>query len=379
MIGATPNWVPTQEYTVTSLAPEGTGTLRTILHNMPNSNPGAIIRFAVGGVIDWSLKPDGTSMQGDTKITDPGIIIAGETAPSPVSITGGTLAIERGNVEIRHLRFLPGDRAAGPSKNDRDCIRIGSQGATPIEHVVLRNLTLGWAVDGCLDLWHKPNYPVRSVTIEECIIAECLKDAGHPEGPHSTAVLVGANSKDILFLRCLLASCSYRFPAICYGATGAFVNCVSLNGNKTYEFNANAEPQSPSHWAFVGCETVIGNDKQNTAFSAREASAAPGSTIYYEDCGDFIPPALLAAKPWLAGIGTAYPQHALVVPDINVALPPGLAIEPRSGIRASLARTVGPWQRTALETRLVAEMLDPPLASIKANIAACPERAVYGF
>ena len=79
-VGATPNWVPTQEYTVTSLAPEGAGTLRTILHSMPNSNPGAIIRFAVGGTINWLLKPDGTSMQGATRITDPGVIIAGEAA-----------------------------------------------------------------------------------------------------------------------------------------------------------------------------------------------------------------------------------------------------------------------------------------------------------
>jgi hypothetical protein len=361
------------------LAPEGTGTLRTILHSMPNSNPGAIIKFAVGGIIDWSYKPDGSNMQGATKITDPGIIIAGETAPSPVSITGGKLTIERGNVEVRHLRLLPGDRATGPAKNDRDCITIGSQGAAPIENVVLRNLTLAWAVDGLLDFWHKPSYPVRGVTVEECILAECLKAAGHPEGDHSTGSLLGVNSKDILFYRCLLASNSYRSPAIHYGVTGAFVNCVTLNNNKTYEFYSSTEPQSPSHWAFIGCETVIGNDKQNSAFSAKESSAIAGSSIYYQDCGDVIPPALLAAKPWLANIGSAYPQHALVVPGINVELPPGLAVEPCSGLRASLARTVGPWQRTALEARLVAEMLDPALANIKANMAACPEAAAFGF
>ena len=382
-IGATPNWVPTQTRTITTNASEGPGSLRDTIHGLPNDGAGYAIEFAANlpsGIFDMSTKINGTSMQGDLTLGANGLIIKGETCPHPLSITGTTVAFGGSNQEIRHARILPGDRANGPSKNDRDAARVGVLTDTVMENNTLRHCTLAWGVDEALSFWHKPYRRIRGFTVEECILGETLRSAGHPEGDHSTGVLVGMDCRDILIYRSLLASCSYRAPVLCYGATGAMVNVVTLNFNKTYEFNTNTgEPLTPTHWAFIESETRVGNDKQNSAFSARESRAAPGSTIHYRNTRTVVPPALLAAKPWLANIGPAYPVHALVVPGLNVELPAMLDVMPVESLADSLARTIGPCRRTALETRLVAEMLDPALASIKANIAACPERATYGF
>lgn len=365
-VGSNSNAVLTQTRFFDSLGPDAPGTLRHVLHGIPNDGAGYVVRPAPGlsGVIDWSTRGDGGSMLGDTIISKPGVTLLGD---GRITVTGGTLQLSNSHQRVSGFRFLSGDRANGPTKNDRDTIRIGGGGGVPLEHIRIDHNTIGWGIDGNLDLWDKPNRKIRWVTVEENIIAECLKDAGHPEGFHSTCVLIGGDCLDLLFYRNLWSSCSYRVPAACKGVRAAFVNEVYSNFNKTVEFY-DSDGTGPTHLARLGTVTVIGPDKSSAGMNYKSPFA--GSTLWQVDN--------ITVQRGDGSSFDAYPPHAIVTTTPNLDLPIDLEIIPASEVLASVCRTAGPPVRTALENRLCAEPLVNG-GSIKANIAACPEAALFGF
>jgi len=195
---------------VTSLANEGPGSLRNC-----TSAPGSrICVFEVGGLVQ---------LPSPLTISEPDLLIAGQTAPSPgITLTGSGIRIATHNVEIQHLAIRPGDdprRGAKPA--ERDGVSIGAIPPESAHHVTLRHLSLTWAIDENFSTWYPTTH---SVYIANSIIAEGLHNSIHPKGPHSKGALIGYGSRDILLQENLLALNDERNPYIEPGATAALIN-----------------------------------------------------------------------------------------------------------------------------------------------------------
>ncbi|HEY1050925.1 MAG TPA: hypothetical protein VGE39_14245, partial [Prosthecobacter sp.] len=91
--------------TVTNLNPSGPGSLADAV-----SKPNRIVVFAVSGIIDLTaVGKKGREKPGKIEISQPGITVAGQTAPGEgICIKGGPLQIHASNVIVRHLRSRRG-------------------------------------------------------------------------------------------------------------------------------------------------------------------------------------------------------------------------------------------------------------------------------
>ncbi|GEP43596.1 pectate lyase [Brevifollis gellanilyticus] len=95
---------------VTNLNAKGPGSLAEAV-----SQPNRIVVFGVSGIIDISKvgKP-GREKPGVIEISQPGITVAGQTAPGEgICIRGGALQIHASNVVLRHLRSRRGWNSEG--------------------------------------------------------------------------------------------------------------------------------------------------------------------------------------------------------------------------------------------------------------------------
>lgn len=204
----------TTVYKVTNLNVSGSGSLGECVYA---SGPRVCV-FEVSGTIEidrqWS-------------ITDPYLTIAGQTAPSPgITLKGVTLVIKTHDVLIQHVRIRVGDRA-GYDPNNRDGIGIeNDDGARDVYNVVIDHCSISWAIDGNVDLWFDG---VRDITISNSIISEALHDSLHPEGPHSTALLIGKHVQRVSVHHSLLAHNHGRNPYIQADTTTELVNNVYYN------------------------------------------------------------------------------------------------------------------------------------------------------
>ncbi|MDB6118749.1 MAG: hypothetical protein JWO08_2530 [Verrucomicrobiaceae bacterium] len=89
---------------VTNLNAQGTGSLADAV-----SAPNRIVVFDVSGIIDLSRGKEDKLKGGKIAIDQPGITIAGQTAPGEgICLKGGVLEISASNVIVRHLRSRRG-------------------------------------------------------------------------------------------------------------------------------------------------------------------------------------------------------------------------------------------------------------------------------
>ena len=126
-----------------------------------------IVVFEVSGVI-----------RGDVRITSPYLTIAGQTAPGAgITIEGIVSSYDHGvhDLILRHLRVRP-QRSVG---SGGDCIQLGGLGpnGTGTYNLILDHLSLSWATDETIDLYH-----AHDVTVQWCTIEES-DDRGHSKGP----------------------------------------------------------------------------------------------------------------------------------------------------------------------------------------------------
>jgi hypothetical protein len=178
---------------VTSLSDDGPGSLRAAL-----AEPGPkTILFEVGGIIDLQ----------DTLVVPSETTIMGQTAPGDgVCLRGASLAIRGDDVVIRFVCSRPGNTPGKDDLDDRDAFQILNA-----RNVILDHVSAGWSVDEAVSTW-SPN--VENVTIQNSIITEALRDAGHGKGDHSMGLLIGDGSKNISVIRNLLAHNDWRNPRI---------------------------------------------------------------------------------------------------------------------------------------------------------------------
>src|SRR5689334_16753111 len=157
---------------VTSLADDGPGSLRVALQ-APTPK---VIVFDVGGVIH---------LASDLKIATPRTTIAGQSAPAPITLTGGSLRVRASDVVIQHIAIRPGPGDTPEINGNRDAITIGG-GKHPIQNIRVENVSLSWSVDEGADIAGG----TANVTFRNNIVAEALRNAGHPKGKHSMGMLI---------------------------------------------------------------------------------------------------------------------------------------------------------------------------------------------
>lgn len=133
---------------VTNLSADGPGSLRTACEAVGPR----IVVFRVSGTID-----------GDVKIKNGQITIAGQTAPGDGITIKGTFAIDANDVVIRYIRV----------RTDHEGDALGGRYR---KNIILDHVSASWSSDEVLSLYHNEN-----VTIQWCMITEaCAK----PDGSH---------------------------------------------------------------------------------------------------------------------------------------------------------------------------------------------------
>jgi pectate lyase len=134
--------------TVTNLKDSGPGSLLAAC----DADGPRIVVFKVAGTID-----------GDVKIKNDFITIAGQTAPGDGITIKGNLGLDANDVIIRYLRV----------RTDHDGDALGGRYR---KNIILDHVSASWSTDEVLSLYHNEN-----VTIQWCMITEAC---ARPDGSH---------------------------------------------------------------------------------------------------------------------------------------------------------------------------------------------------
>lgn len=153
---------------VTNLNDDGEGSFRKALEAYPNE-PLTII-FKVAGIIELKSK---------VTIKRSNLTIAGQTAPgNGICFTGNSLILNgasskgnHGNIIIRFIRSRPGgtDKKGLYGFDMENCY-----------DVIIDHCSFTWANEECAAM-----YDMKNITVQWCLVAEGLYDAGHMKGKRS--------------------------------------------------------------------------------------------------------------------------------------------------------------------------------------------------
>jgi hypothetical protein len=320
---------------VTTLASDGPGSLRAAL-----SSPGPrVVLFAVGGTVN---------LQSDLIIEHGQVTIAGESAPSPgVILRNGTLRIRASDVVISHLSVYPGSSTDPKAAENRDGITVyGSPSRRrSVGGVVLRNLSVGWGVDENIGLQGLTD----GVRIENALIAQPLRNGGHPKGAHAMNVLLGNLVGRVVITNSVLAASDQRSPRLTSGNRVSFVNnLVFGHGRVATHIDRSREIFNSGVIDIIGNAYIVSGSSScrepliridRTFFDSTPATSVHlgDNIIVGEGRGCTFPP---ASAPGLS------PQP--------VAGPAGKTLPARS-VFPDILRRVGahPAQRSALDRRIL--------------------------
>ncbi|MFH0891176.1 MAG: sugar-binding protein, partial [Candidatus Falkowbacteria bacterium] len=202
---------------VTNLNASGSGSLQGCV---AASGP-RICVFEVSGTI---------RITSDLAIRNPYITIAGQTAPNPgIMIRGAALAVATHDVLVQHIRVRAGDAAEGPSKDNRDSLKIDNDAGNTY-NVVIDHCSFSWSVDENASVWHPG---LHDVSFINSILSEALHIAGHPSYPagtsHSMGFIVGSGINRVTVAYSLLAHNNERNIRLSDGSAAEEINNVVYN------------------------------------------------------------------------------------------------------------------------------------------------------
>ncbi len=246
---------------VTNLNSGGPGSLRAAI----NTKGPRLIVFHVGGVIDLN----GNNLI----IREPHLTIAGQTAPAPgITVIRGGISVESNDVIIQHLRVRPGDRGEDKRSGwEVDAITTSGPNA---HDIIIDHCSLTWSTDENLSAsgsrFDGPEGTSRRVTFSNNLIAECLHDSTHPNGPHSKGSLIHDFCREIAVIGNLYAHNYERNPYFKSHTTGVIVNNVIYNpathaiqlGYAPLQFLEFDPRPEPAKVSIVGNLLIHGPDTQ---------------------------------------------------------------------------------------------------------------------
>jgi hypothetical protein len=310
---------------VTTLADSGPGSLREAVQA-----PGPkVIVFDVGGVIH---------LKSDIKLALPRTTIAGQSAPAPVTLSGGSLRLRADDLVVQHIAVRPGPSGVPQADGNRDSLTIGG-GTRPVRDIRVENVSLSWSLDGNADIAGG----TARVTFRDNIVAEALNRAGHPKGRHSMGMLINKDNQGVLVTGNLFAANMFRNPAIARGSsTLVAYNLIAGPGHNAIHFY-DVPGSTPLKASIIGNIVLAGPDTRSNVTAvqipADMAVMNPDARIY------------LAANRAAAGPLTSRGPFALAAsPPVEARLrSPG-------DVRAHVLRFAGsrPAARDRVDARIVA-------------------------
>lgn len=256
---------PTVE-TVDLVDDELTGSLRYALETSSGSR---LVKFSSAGYLDLATL-------GDIYINNGNVTIDGRTASGKgAAIKSAGMRINADNVIIQHMRFLRGAQAQ-VSGNTGDCLRV-EQGRS---NIILDHCLFAWSVDELVNILG------TNVTLQWCILAHPLANAGHAEGEHSKAIFTTTGGGNLTLRNCLIIHSNDRNPVWGLGDAEMY-NCVVANCLIGPMVGAS---EGAVQVDYRGNVIIAGNDTiSSSAYFRVNAGAAAADKGYYVDSNNIGP------------------------------------------------------------------------------------------
>lgn len=273
---------------VTNLNDSGPGSFRAAI----DSSGPRIVVFDVGGVIQLY---SGISRWNTAYLT-----IAGQTAPGDgIVIKGGRLEFRHSHdIIIRGLKIRPDNGGEGAPCVDRSGIVLKGKDDDhnwPTRDVIIDHCSFAWTTDKIITLWFK----TQNITVQNCILAEPLRDGCWSGQNHNYAFLVGPGADHISIHHNIFSQSSYRNPlfggggddgtnALLPGAT----QCESINnivyngrwGSLRIAKNSTYSGPQPQQIVVVSEYHKAGpDDTMQYSFIANRDNVDASSKLYIHD------------------------------------------------------------------------------------------------
>jgi pectate lyase len=208
-------------YAVTSLEDYGkkqTPIVGTLRYAVEQTGP-RIVVFRVAGYIE---------LKHPLVITNPNITIAGQTAPGDgVCVRDRQVVIRDTNdVVIRYLRVRPGDTMMGTEKSC-DAFSIDNS-----RNIVLDHCSATWSSDETISSTNQS----KNVTIQWCLIAECLHKPNGRQTGHSKGSILSSGGPGISAHHNFYAHIVARMPKIGTNHWGEPGTVCDFRNNVLYDW-----------------------------------------------------------------------------------------------------------------------------------------------
>jgi len=319
---------------VTSLADDGSaGTLRWAI----NQTGARIVMFRVSGLI---------TLKSALKISNGNITIAGQTAPGDgICLKNYEFYIGADNVIIRYMRFRLGNEIIG---NESDAIWGRYQ-----KNIILDHCSMSWSIDECASFYSNENF-----SMQWCIIAESLNNAGHVKGAHGYGGIWGG--KNVSYHHNLIAHHNSRNPRFNgWKRSGlSYTNPLDeerldFRNNVIYDFGDNGS---------YGGEAA---GKYNIVANYIKYGPATKTTIKYKVTEVDID----ASTAYGQQFGTYYIQDNFVYGSTVNTQNNWLGVTYASGVNTTLCKTDVPFQNVAIAQHSAEIAFEKVLENAGASLA----------
>ena len=116
-------------------------------------------------------------LKSELKIKNGNVTIAGQTAPGDgICIANYPFVIACKNIIIRYMRFRLGNEALKTNNQAHEGDGLGGMDS---ENIIIDHCSVSWSIDECLSV-----YGSKNITVQWCIAAQSLVNAGHSKGKH---------------------------------------------------------------------------------------------------------------------------------------------------------------------------------------------------
>ena len=202
-------------YHVTNLNDSGEGSLRWALGKSGKK----IIVFDVSGTIHLQ---SALSIPSNTTI-------AGQSAPGDgICIADYPCSIKGNNVIVRYMRFRLGN--VNVTKDGAD--GWDGFGAMDQQNIIIDHCSVSWSIDECLSVLGNKN-----TTVQWCLVAQSLVDAGHSKGNHGYGGNWGGSGAS--FHHNMIIHHTSRTPRLGPRPTTQLDERMDMRNNVIYNFGGN--------------------------------------------------------------------------------------------------------------------------------------------